>query len=145
MKHACGVRSDAELATVLGVSRGAPANWRKDGVPSRHLVTIAQRYPVVVEWLQAGVGSANAHAGPGVVSVEELALALVDAEQTYREDNPGREPRASQLADRALRVLIRHRTWRELFARTGSAPEEWFAQVKKDLGLPDDWQPGDPW
>jgi len=54
MKQASGTKTDAELAAVCGVSKGAPANWRKEGVPLKHLLTISERFHRPIELLRTG-------------------------------------------------------------------------------------------
>lgn len=79
MKQATGVKSDVELAGVLGASRSQPAVWKiRDKMPLVECATIAEKYGVSLDWLVLGRGGP-----PGIAEPEPLlnegAVAALDA------------------------------------------------------------------
>jgi hypothetical protein len=119
MKRAAGARTDAELAAVLGVTKGAVPNWRKQGVPPKHLGTLADRYQVTIEWLRSGRGwqpGAIVDAlGRDMAPVDGalLAVALERAAQQWAAANPGQEMTVFALGERAAELYNGYRLlWR---------------------------------
>lgn len=75
-----GLKSQAELADRLGVSRGAVGNWEKDGgIDKRYILKLARMADTSVEWIEVGKGEPPMERSPVVVaakSVDESAVGV---------------------------------------------------------------------
>lgn len=92
--------------------------------------------------------AAAVHRAPGTaheLPVMALALALVEAEQERRAERPGEDFRASQLAGKVTRILKRQNYIYNATLRSGTPPEDLEHGIKEALGLPENWNPDDPW
>lgn len=168
LKEATKTRTDAELAAFLNVSKGAIANWRKDGVPPKHLLEVSRSSGIPTEWFERGsmypgglramradaIANSLIRAGLMPDQADQVAkehgtvllgLALVEAERDYRAEHPGKSFRASQLAAKVITILVRNCHLYVSAIRNNMNHDYLTSGLKHSLGLPEDWTPDDPW
>jgi hypothetical protein len=74
LKHGYGYKTDAEVASVLGLSRANLSNYKKSGtIPYEALSSFSEQKNSSLDWLLFGVGTKQRGRG-GAISEPEAAL-----------------------------------------------------------------------
>ena len=135
MKEAAGVRTNDELAGLLGLRSGAVSNWRtRNSIPLDQLVEYAAQRGVSLDWLILGQGDRTLRAPsapPSELIVDDLLdLALETAAREHALATPGGVMTVSELVRPALGHYDKYyRLCEDFVLRGGGNTRELFVSI----------------
>lgn len=144
LKLALGVRTDAEIAELLGVARNTIANWRqRNSVPYEECLRVALNSKFTMDFLLTGAEQNILSPASSYFDSDLLALALLRHERsdkklqrTLSEEGYGDWQQAKFLAFILSEHYAHYRHLLEEAIAAGSSREEFLATAERALTRP---------